>query len=637
MSFSIRSLRGSVPGQLDPSQPTRLLRLPGSTLSFASFHPQTASSLREDVLDLQKLSLNEELYRPKRVVIETTPDGRSFWRFVPKAKREPGVEDEGIWPRVIDICGIAVECSQDQWDIYKLDSEYECLVQLPPKPTIITRRVTKEDSLPSSSSQGTKTTSRAQSISASKRRFSSPSLDPDHGLPHPDSKKMRKGEESSESDFDSEDEFESAEEEQVEEMIVDEIRRGRHDGERTKAWRAETAANRKERRERTARKRQNSARDGDFPQDTVDMVDLTHDDDGIHEVSPAPRTSNKPESAAKRKNSSECESLRPDSGFSFTGLFGEARSQGNKRARTRSPASTKRHLDGKRSERQRKRREELEERKKGWRQKKFQAFMDEILKEVPESVHNNGERPTEGVPPESGPPAPEPDDEAKRQAVIEESRRKLADLERDRPIWEQAQRERVAAAERALAEERRKLAERQRQAQLEREKAEREQKRREQEQEAARRREQQEREERSRRMRQQKERWSYGLWTTQRALERYKVLAEAFDSTKFTRSSEPLSFDLVPWPVLHSPVTFTVEDIDWTSVENFFAEVKRHMRGQDYKTFVEKSHRRFHPDRWRGRGLFDAVLKEDHRSELEVAANTVAQAITPIWREAKGR
>ncbi|KAG9316378.1 hypothetical protein JVU11DRAFT_2411 [Chiua virens] len=39
---NMRTLLGSQPGLLDPSQPPRLLRSPDSKLSFASFDPKTA-------------------------------------------------------------------------------------------------------------------------------------------------------------------------------------------------------------------------------------------------------------------------------------------------------------------------------------------------------------------------------------------------------------------------------------------------------------------------------------------------------------------------------------------------------------------------------------------------------------------
>lgn len=101
-----RSISGTVPGQLDPTQPERLLHVPGSTLSFASFHPLAASS-SQNTTSMRQSSINKDLYRPKRVVIETTPGprGESFWRFVPRARREESVENEGAWPRAVEICG----------------------------------------------------------------------------------------------------------------------------------------------------------------------------------------------------------------------------------------------------------------------------------------------------------------------------------------------------------------------------------------------------------------------------------------------------------------------------------------------------------------------------------------------------
>lgn len=141
-------------------------------------------------------------------------------------------------------------------------------------------------------------------------------------------------------------------------------------------------------------------------------------------------------------------------------------------------------------------------------------------------------------------------------------------------------------------------------------------------------------EEEQRRQNQRAERWSTGPWTSLRALEHYKSLAEAFDAAQFTVES-PISFTTIPWPVLHRPTKLRVEDIDWQAVEQFFSTIKTHMRRQDYKEFVEKSHRRFHPDRWKARRVLQSIEDQELRACLEVAANTVAQAITPIWRETK--
>src|ERR1700676_1015315 len=103
-----RSISGTTPGLLDPSQPSRLLRLSTSTLSFASFDPRTAFvDDTKDFPNIANLSTQNEHHRPKRIVIETTPNGVNFWRFVPRARKEHGVVvlDEGVWPRVVEICG----------------------------------------------------------------------------------------------------------------------------------------------------------------------------------------------------------------------------------------------------------------------------------------------------------------------------------------------------------------------------------------------------------------------------------------------------------------------------------------------------------------------------------------------------
>jgi hypothetical protein len=98
-----RKLSGPAPGLFDRTQPRRVLRQANSQLNFASFDPQTAAP-HMSLPNLANLTLKDELYRPKRIVIETSPSGQSTWRFVPKAQFEPGVENEGTWPRVIDYC-----------------------------------------------------------------------------------------------------------------------------------------------------------------------------------------------------------------------------------------------------------------------------------------------------------------------------------------------------------------------------------------------------------------------------------------------------------------------------------------------------------------------------------------------------
>ena len=93
-----RPLTGPHPGQLDQTQPLRVLRHPDARLSFASFHPQAASNVPPyNPLDGSS--------NPKRIVVETHPGGSSNWRFVPRARLAEGVSDEGSWPRLCDVLG----------------------------------------------------------------------------------------------------------------------------------------------------------------------------------------------------------------------------------------------------------------------------------------------------------------------------------------------------------------------------------------------------------------------------------------------------------------------------------------------------------------------------------------------------
>ncbi|KAJ7084397.1 hypothetical protein B0H15DRAFT_784281 [Mycena belliarum] len=520
-------IAGAVPGVLDPQQPYRLLRRPSSTLSFASFDPRAASG--DHGWDLRALSLNEELYRPRRVVIETACSGESFWRFVPKARWDEGVTDEGEWPRVIDICGQRVECSQDQWDIYKLDYAYECRVRGPPEITMVTVAPPKP---------------RVPEQPLGKHRMSSAEPCPEM----PPAKTLH---------LDEEDE----------------------------------------------------------------VADMVIDDEAL------PGSRNLAGAGDRAKKYREEELSRNAVNYSPTNA--------SKRTRTFSPGAAKRDLETRRLEREKQKRERREQELNHRKQERYQHFLNEIYAEVP----NRNQNPTDyeylSDGEESGeeePSVAELDAEAERMASIAESRRKLAELEADRPLWEQEARKRkrlekeAEEAQRARIAERRaaeaRKADQERRAKLEKEQQQ------AGAQEAGRARAWEERARREREKRQRNERWSYGPWTTQRALERYKTLSDIFDSTKFSQD-EPLTFDAVPWPVLHSPVSFSVEDVDWAAVEGFFAAVKPHLRSQDFISFVEKSHRRFHPDRWRSRGLLKNVVDEADRGCLEVGVALSYKACNP--------
>ncbi|KAH7907722.1 hypothetical protein BJ138DRAFT_1116438 [Hygrophoropsis aurantiaca] len=610
----MRKLRGSTPGLLDPSQSKRLLRFGGS-LSFASFDPHTAHAV-SDVPDIQILSIDEDLPPPKRIVIETTPNGTSFWRFVPKASLEEGVTDEGLWPRVVNICGERVICYQDQWEIYKLDPAYRCIVHLPPQvPSII--RVDPEI-----------TSSTTDAKNFVPKRMRTPPFEEASFHTHKRARSRRagiSGANASLSDSDSEDDLD---EEEVKNMVVDD----HHTRSKPKSFN-----NRQNlRRERNMRWQKNRHMQARYEKQAgISEVPSVVMADASTYIPPG---SGEPtEDTAKRRGAditSPTEEIDPN-----RGRRPEARP--NKRARTVSPNSLQNATNARQAARDQRRRAKIEIIDETHHNIQEQEFMNDIRQNSSEWQWSSTS--TAFTPEGSQPKAPSEDSnhgdegDAARQARLAESIRKMQELDKDKPLWE-AQRQQREARERAEDQERAAKAEARRQAEAAQkrwaeEEAERERKR--AQAEAERKRIEEEARQREQRQRKQRDRWGSGPWTTHRALERYKVLSEDFDNAKFG-PAQPLAFHDIPWPVLTPPSRFTVEDVDWSAVEKFFETVRTHMRPQDYKVFVEKSHRRFHPDRWRARKVWSAVQDENDRAYLEVAANTVAQAITPLWREMKG-
>jgi hypothetical protein len=98
---------GTVPGKLDPNQPSRVLHDTENSLSFAIYDAHTARNDLDDsqMPDLDNPSVRDELCKGRRIVIETTPSGDSTWRYVPRAHLLHGVQDEGIFPRLVIYCG----------------------------------------------------------------------------------------------------------------------------------------------------------------------------------------------------------------------------------------------------------------------------------------------------------------------------------------------------------------------------------------------------------------------------------------------------------------------------------------------------------------------------------------------------
>ncbi|EAU91662.2 hypothetical protein CC1G_09344 [Coprinopsis cinerea okayama7 len=605
---------GSTPGALDPSQRDRILREPGSRLYFAAFDPLTAGGQGAS-LDFRKMSLSEEQYRPKRVVIEVFPNGQSTWRFVPRAKLDDGVIEEGFWPRVIDICGQLVNCTQEQWDIYKLDPLYDCAVNAYPKITTITLRQTPLPRPPSP---------------LRKRPHSSSSP----GEPLPATKKVHyeasvtmrsvSSLTSEESDTDTD-----VEAEEVEEMVTDELFRP-NTPTLAHGKRFKPSSPAKPTIRRTKPISQAAAAPPPPPPNPISY----HQSRQSQSMPPEnqKRKAFEPTDITNNPVMEEAHLADDEGPVRKRGHF-EPYSMPD---RTTSPGVALRQRQAKRREKQFLKRERWEQVLQAKRTAREQRLMDEIMADVPPPVPPQGSSSMGSS--SSGSPSSLDPDEAARLAAIEESRRKLAELEADRPLWDAAARERRAKEE-AEEEERRRKAEAKRRAEEQRIKQARErQAQKEREEEDRRRREELEREAARAKVARDREarkaRWSSGRWTHSRAVERFSETCDYFDMTRFSET-HPLTIEDVPWPTLVHPRSFSLEDIEWSSVEQFFDVLRTHLRTQEYVAVVEKCHRRFHPDRWRSRNLFKAVLDPSERNCMEVAATTVSQAITPIWQKVR--
>ncbi|KIJ67930.1 hypothetical protein HYDPIDRAFT_107472 [Hydnomerulius pinastri MD-312] len=619
-----RSLRGTQPGLLDPSQSSRLLRDPDSKLIFASFDPRTA--LADDSY-INTLNINDDLPPPKRVVIETSPKSISFWRFVPRARLEEGVLNEGIWPRDVYICGELIHCYQEQWEIYKLDPAYQCTVHSWPNYPSITK-IDPPNQTPRTTDQyapkRTRSASPETSEPALQKRARSQYLQPC----------ISDDSDDFDSDFD---------EEEVEEMVVDE----RHAPRMPKpnsGRQSERTSREQIKKERLARWAKNrKAQEKHYPEPPIAgegsfSMRVDSEDNTATQSSTLPT-----EECMKRKGGFSSDVDSDDEAPPIRGV--QMNNHGHKRARTISPNAARTAARQAHAQRERKKMDRI--RVKDYlnemnRNELFMAYMEEIRpSDIPpgDDVEN-------GIPKARSTGQEDPretglDPGPIREAEIAESIRKLRELDQDRPLWEE-QRRRREAKERAEEQERLAKAEERNRAEArrkkqDREEAERERRRAQEEAERLAREEelrQEERRQRENHQRRQRQRWESGPWTTLRALERYRTLCDEFDGAKFT-ADKPITFHDIPWPVLHQPSRLTVEDVDWSAVEAFFAAAKADMRPQDYKAFVEKSHRRFHPDRWRARKVWSAVADEVERGYLEVAANTTAQALTPIWTAVK--
>lgn len=203
-----------------------------------------------------------------------------------------------------------VEFSEDQWDIYKLDPAYDCLVQLPPKLSKIARVAIPDRQPPPLS---TPTAKRKMSPEVPRSPVRSR-----HNKPRKKTDLHKRSSWSSSGSSDEEGTKDDSEEEyEVEGMVVDDppLQRAKSAGlgERTKRLRAEIQNNRKMRREKIAR---TSERIKQKRRDDENMFTIPEDE--AFYSSPLRGKTMPPPSTTKRKGtSSPSPPMKPSSREGF--------------------------------------------------------------------------------------------------------------------------------------------------------------------------------------------------------------------------------------------------------------------------------------------------------------------------------
>ena len=245
----------------------------------------------------------------------------------------------------------------------------------------------------------------------------------------------------------------------------------------------------------------------------------------------------------------------------------------------------------------------------------------------------------------------EVDEEAIRRASIEESIKKIRELEKDRPMWEEAARKRQAAAE---AEERAKWEAKQQEELKQKRQAEaEEQRKRDETARKAREEAERQREAETAKANIEKRRTQLrnnimrkvnaqkaenrGRWTSQNSVMWYREQCDVFDKTKFRSADAVVAFESIPWPTTSCPGAFKPEDITWESTESFFERARQYMTWEEYLKCVEKSVVRFHPDRWTARGVLLTIADANDVERYKAAAIRAAKAINDLNSKLKDR
>ncbi|KAH9485397.1 hypothetical protein JR316_0002305 [Psilocybe cubensis] len=565
----VPELMGSTPGVLDPTQASRLLRKPNSTLLFASFDPNIA--VPYNISQLGSMSLNDNNCRPKRIVIETIPGVGSFWRWVPRARLREHIQDEGGFPRMVRVCGEPYIISQDQWDIYKLDPLYDCFVDDFSCLSVITKKDSPSYGSYSSDYSSTWPDSRWQKPSSDGLIVDDDMMEIDEdiahqSLPKPQSRSKRK----------------------VSPRTSFYFNFGNNSDGTSPSTTSKRNADLSFQNLRNPEEEENDY----FDQDNLHRNTKQF----IPKIRKRARTMS-PTSQQRAANAHK------------------TKWKNAKQAR----------MDREKAERILRREQEFE--REILRDVPPANFSspDHKFCGIPEETEEemNEPQPQPMQEPEEEEVVVDNEEQANAQRLAE-SRRKMEELNADRD--RQRQREKMLREERQ--EGRRAQTEGPSREQIKRQKVEEEELRRQaeakqkEELKQARLRQEQIRrraelmagfqEEREARHRQ----WDYGRWDRARAMERYRHVGHFFDKARFSCETLPLTVIDIPWPTLRHPRENTPRDMDYETVTDFFLGAKEILRGQEYKEVMKSSFHRFHPDRWNSRNLYNAVLDEQEREEI---------------------
>ncbi|KAJ6618447.1 hypothetical protein B0H10DRAFT_1795317 [Mycena sp. CBHHK59/15] len=76
--------------------------------------------------------------------------------------------------------------------------------------------------------------------------------------------------------------------------------------------------------------------------------------------------------------------------------------------------------------------------------------------------------------------------------------------------------------------------------------------------------------------RRDQKKWGTEPWTVSLALERLRFQIGEFKHITFSEA-QPLTFYVVPWPVLTTPLNLTMDEIQWDSVDAFFQALQGYL------------------------------------------------------------